>query len=93
MMTRVLRWEKGEGNHQEVRMTGNGDRFDVAVRLGEMEEPRMKPRPVAWSLVWLVVSFTKMGNSEEEQDWGGGGRRAGFGFGHGVRWNYPSGNV
>lgn len=91
-MTIVLPWEKGEGNHREGRMTGTRDRSDVAVSLGEIEEPRTKPRPLAWSLRWLV-SFTELGHSEEEQDWGGGGRRSEFGFGPSVRWNYPNGNV
>lgn len=47
----------------------------VWVGVAEREEPRMKPRPLTWSLVWLVVLFTKMRNSEEERDWGvcGGG--------------------
>lgn len=63
-------------------MNRTGDWLDVGVGLEEREEPRMKPRPLAWSLVCLVVSFTKMGSSEEEQDWGGGGRRANFGFGY-----------
>lgn len=58
MMTRVLWWEKGEGNHREGRMTGTRDQFDVAVRLGEIEEPRTKPRPLAWSLGWWCHSLS-----------------------------------
>lgn len=92
-MTRVLWLEKGEGNHWEGRMTVTAGQFDVAVKLGEMEEPKLKPRPLAWSQVWLVGSFTETGNSEEEQEWGGDSRRAEFGFGHSVRWNNPNGNV
>ena len=33
----------------------------------DRQEPRMKARPLAWSLVWLVVPFIRKGNSEEEQ--------------------------
>lgn len=46
----------------------------------DREEPRMKARPLAWSLVWLVVPFIRKGNSEEEQDRGGGGGRADMGI-------------
>jgi hypothetical protein len=49
---------------------------------GEREEPRMKARPLAWSVVRLVIPFAKMGSLEEKQDWGRGGGRVEFGLGH-----------
>lgn len=48
----------------------------------EREEPGMKPSTLAWSLVWLLVTLTKMRNSEEEQGWAGCGERVEIGFGH-----------
>lgn len=57
-------------------------RFGVRVGVAEREEPRMKPRTLAWPLAWLVVSFTKMRNSKDEQGWGGCGERAEFRSGY-----------
>ena len=62
--------------------------------MGEKEEPRVKPMPVAWSLLWLVVPFTKMGNSDEEPDRDGAGQGLSLVLDTlSVRWKYPSGNV
>lgn len=42
----------------------------------------MKPRPWAWSVVWLVVPFTKTGDQVEERDSGGHAGRNEFALGH-----------
>lgn len=62
-------------------MNRTGDWCNVGVGLRDREEPRTKARPLAWSLVWLVVPFIRKGNSESEQDQGRGG-----GGGLSVRW-------
>lgn len=69
------RRQKSKGKTERIGMETS-----CGVGVGEREEPRLKPRPLALSVASLVVPFAKMRNLEEK-DWGwrGGGAKYAFG--------------